>query len=100
MSTGGERLHWLLRPRTIRALWIGGSGVLAVLVLADFLIHPHAHFGVDASFGFYAWYGLLTCMAMVLAAKALGVWLKRRDDYYGGDAGDDAPRDPREDGHG
>jgi len=55
---------------------------------------------VDASFGFYAWYGLLTCMAMVLAAKALGVWLKRRDDYYGGDAGDGAPRDPREDGHG
>ena len=74
--------HWLVRPKTIRGLWIVFAVVLSALVLADFLIHPHAVFGVDATFGFYAWYGLLTCMAMVLVAKALGVALKRRDDYY------------------
>ena len=74
--------HWLVRPKTIRALWIAFAITLTALVLADFLIHPHPVFGPDATFGFYAWYGLLTCMAMVLVAKALGVILKRRDDYY------------------
>ena len=48
---------------------------------------PHPGFGIDGTFGFYAWYGLGTCVAMVLFAKGLGVLLKRRDTYYeGGDS--------------
>ena len=82
MTTDEKQLHWLVRPSTIRKLWIGGGIVLAALVLADFAIHPHALFGLDGTFGFYAWYGLVTCMAMVLAAKGLGVFLKRPDDFY------------------
>jgi hypothetical protein len=82
MTPDEKDLHWLVRPATIRKLWIGGGVVLAALVLADALIHPHALFRIDGTFGFYAWYGLVTCMAMVLAAKGLGVFLKRRDDYY------------------
>lgn len=89
MNADEKNLHWLLRPRTIRGLWIGGGVILAALVLAELLIHAHALFGVDGTFGFYAWYGLLTCMAMILAAKALGAWLKRADDYYDEGAGDD-----------
>ena len=81
MGGKGTR-HWLTRPRTIRRLWIGGGVMLAGLVLADFFVDAHPSFGVDGSFGFYAWYGLITCMAMVLGAKGLGVLLKRRDDYY------------------
>lgn len=77
-----ETKHWLLRRRTIRGLWIGFSAVLALLVLADVFIHPHAVFGVDGTFGFYAWYGLLTCLAMVLFAKVLGLVLKRPDTFY------------------
>lgn len=74
--------HWLRRPETIRKLWIWGCTGLAVLVLLDFVIHPHAYFGIDGSFGFNAWYGLFTCIAMIVAAKALGFFLKRKDTYY------------------
>ena len=74
--------HWLLRPRTIRGLWLGFALTLFFLVGADLFIHPHATFGVDGTFGFYAWYGFLACMAMVLLAKAIGVVLKRPDTYY------------------
>ena len=77
-----ETGHWLTRPRTIRRLWIGGGVMLAGLVLADVFVDAHPTFGVDGSFGFYAWYGLITCAAMVLGARALGVLLKRRDGYY------------------
>ena len=77
-----EKLHWLVRPKTIRGLWLWGSVMLALLVLGDFLIHGHPAFGIDGTFGFYAWYGFFMCVGMVLFAKGLGFFLKRRDTYY------------------
>jgi len=74
--------HWLVRPTTIRLLWRGGLAVLALMVLADLVVAPHPYFGIDGSFGFYAWYGFLTCAAMVLGAKALGLLIGRMDTYY------------------
>lgn len=81
-SETDRNLHWLVRPATIRFLWFGGCAILAVLVLADFLVRGHPYFGLDGTFGFYAWYGFATCGAMVILAKGLGVFLKRRDTYY------------------
>ena len=74
--------HWLTQPDTIRMLWIGFGVVLLLLVLSDIFVHHHKHFGVDGTFGFYGWYGFVTCAAMVLFAKILGIFLKRPDDYY------------------
>ncbi|HJP22043.1 MAG: hypothetical protein QF546_08305 [Alphaproteobacteria bacterium] len=74
--------HWLVRPVTIRWLWIVGLIVLALLVVADLKVHGHPAFGIDGTFGFFAWYGLATCAAMVIGAKAIGVFLKRKNTYY------------------
>ncbi|MCX7893203.1 MAG: hypothetical protein N2544_12645 [Burkholderiales bacterium] len=74
--------HWLVRPRTIRRLWIAFVAVLAVTVAADFFVAPDAHFAIEATFAFDAWYGFLACAALIFFAKAIGVVLKRRDDYY------------------
>lgn len=74
--------HWLVRPTTIRMLWIVSSILLACLVLLDLAIEHHPHFGIDGTFGFGAWYGFITCVAMVLFAKGLGLILKRPDTYY------------------
>lgn len=82
--------HWLVRPATIRKLWWIFGAVLAITVLAQFFVHVHAYFGVDAWPGFNAAYGFLTCVAMVVFAKLLGFVLKRPVDYYG-----DAHRDER-----
>jgi len=77
-----EEKHWLVKPETIRWLWRGGYVILALVVFADFFIHTHAYFQIDGSFGFYAWYGLVVCIGMVILAKALGIFLKRKDTYY------------------
>ena len=70
-------------PATIRKLWIGSLVVLAALVAADAGVHHHAHFGIDGTFGFHAWYGFAVCAAMVLVSKfVIGLVLKRRDTYY------------------
>jgi hypothetical protein len=74
-------------PKTIRTLWIASLVVLALLVAADVLVmrdpHHHAHFGVDGTFGFFAWYGFGVCAAMVIVSKfVVGLVLKRKDTYY------------------
>ena len=74
--------HWLVRPATVRKLWISFSIVLALTVGAQFFIKIKGYFGVDSWFGFGAVYGLFACVVMVLVAKGLGVLLKRREDYY------------------
>ena len=56
--------------------------ILVVTVMADMFIHHHAWFGLDGTFGFGAWFGFVSCIAMVVFAKALGAALKRRDTYY------------------
>ncbi|MDH3991601.1 MAG: hypothetical protein OEV47_01755 [Gammaproteobacteria bacterium] len=92
MENQDEPLHWLVRPATIRKLWIGFSIVLAAMVLAQTVVYIKGYFGVDAWFGFGAVYGFVCCMLMVLVAKLLGLVLKRPQDYYD---------DPDEDtGHG
>ncbi len=82
-----EPIHWLVRPDTIRKLWIGSSVILALIVAGDFFVHHYEYFGIDATFGFYAWYGFTTCVAMVVGAKLLGIFLKRKDTYYEGSNG-------------
>ena len=77
-----EPTHWLVKPETIRRLWIGFAVLLAAIAAGDFFVHHYEYFGIDATFGFYAWYGFLTCVAMVVGAKVLGIFLKRPDDYY------------------
>ena len=82
-------LHWVgenLGTRTaILAVAAPGGDHLAVLaatVLAEFAIKIKGYFGIDDWFGFGAVYGFLSCLAMVLVAKALGAVLKRPRDYY------------------
>lgn len=80
-----DKLHWLVRPATIRKLWWAFSIVLALTVAAQFFVYVKGYFDADGWFGFGAAFGFASCLAMVLVAKALGFVLKRGQDYYAGD---------------
>ena len=82
MNESHQDDHWLARPATIKLLWRVFAAVLLSLVLAQAVIYVKGYFGVDGWFGFGAVYGFLSCLAMVLFAKALGYVLKRDEDYY------------------
>jgi len=81
--------HWLVRPGTIRWIWRVSIAVLALTVLLQLVIRIKGYFGVDGWVGFGAAFGFLSCLAMVLVAKGLGVVLKRDEDYYRKDLADD-----------
>lgn len=79
----------LEEPQTIKKLKIGAIILLVMLVAVELMapmfgvehLH-HAHFGIDGTPGFFAWYGFVTCVAMVLVSKVLGYVLKKKEDYY------------------
>ena len=73
---------WLVRPSSIKLMWIGFIVVLALTVLAQFVIKVKGYFGVDDWFGFGAVFGFAACFLMVVFAKLLGFVLKRDEAYY------------------
>ncbi|MEQ8345694.1 MAG: hypothetical protein RIB84_11660 [Sneathiellaceae bacterium] len=81
----------LAQPRTLRRLWGVLAGALLLVVLANFAITPKGHFGIDGSFAFFAWFGFLSCLALVILGKVIGVFVRRDESYYatGLDLGDD-----------
>lgn len=81
--------HWLLRKKNIRKLWILFIAILIVTVVAGLFVHQHESFGIEDSFGFYAWYGFITCIAMVIFVKLIGLILKRPENYYDTDTAKD-----------
>ena len=77
-----REFDWFDRPENRRKLWMLLWSVCGLSVLAELLVHRHAHFGFDAVFGFYALLGFAACAVSILLAKALGWWLKANEDYY------------------
>lgn len=78
-----DKPHWLDQAHHVKLLWRGFLVVLALTVLAEFLVPLPAHFEIESIFGFNAWFGFAVCAAMIVAAKALALVLKRSDTYYG-----------------
>ena len=74
--------HWLARESTIKGLWVAFAAALVATVLTDLVVEPHPYFGLDGTFGFGAWFGFASCVALIIFAKGLGAVLKRPDTYY------------------
>jgi hypothetical protein len=52
------------------------------LVAFDFFSEKHGHYSWESFPGFYALFGFVSCVVLVLAAKQLRRILKRDEDYY------------------
>jgi hypothetical protein len=80
---------WFDRPASRRLLWRLLYGACTVSVLLELVLiathQRHGRFGKTSPDGwwfFYALLGFIACALMILAAKGLGAWLKRPEDYY------------------
>ena len=56
-----------------------------VLLLLDLVIHREVHHPWENLFGFYAIYGFVACVLLVLAATQMRRVLMRSEDYYDAD---------------
>ncbi len=70
-------------PRNVMILLMLLFGSCLVLMIVNFFLPKHSHFSWEEWSGFYAAYGFVACVGLVLAAKhILRRIVKRREDYY------------------
>ena len=74
--------HWLYTDEGRRTVWRTGIFILAITIITEFFIKLHPHFPIEEYFAFYAFFGFLSCIVMVIFAKLLGFLIKRKDNYY------------------
>jgi len=71
------------KPKNVKRLFRFYYTSLVMLLLVDLFIHKHAYFAWGEWPEFYAVYGFVACVALVVAAKyILRPLVKRREDYY------------------
>lgn len=82
MTEQNDKYTWFDKPANIKKIIAALCVVCALLLVAEFFYHKHPHFAVEEWFGFYAFYGFVMCVLLVLAAKLMRVVLMRDEDYY------------------
>ena len=77
-----DKIHIFDKPQNVRrVLWALGA-VCIVTIGADFVYHRHIVHPWEGVWGFYAIYGFVACVVLVLVAKELRKLLMRAEDYY------------------
>lgn len=56
--------------------------VCSVVLLLDVVVHRHVMHSWDQLWGFYAIFGFVACVALVLIAKEMRKVVMRSEDYY------------------
>ena len=77
-----DRRYWLDDPGNVDRLVRGFYALCALLLLLDIFVPKHGPFALEHIFGFYAFFGFVSCVGLVLGAKQLRRVLKRPEDYY------------------
>lgn len=77
-----EKKHLFDDPRNVRFVVRALAVSCVLLVLADLAIHRHVINPLESLFGFYAFFGFIACVVLVLLAKEMRKLLMRSEDYY------------------
>lgn len=77
-----EPKRWLDHAKNVRKIYFSVWIACAVLLLLELLIDKHGETEYEHWFGFHGFYGLIACVALVLAAKLLRRVLCRPENYY------------------
>jgi len=82
MKQSKQKQYMFDKPRNVSRLLTVLYIICALLFILDFILHRHVTHSWDELTGFYAIFGFVACVALVLIAKQLRKILKRKEDYY------------------
>lgn len=82
MSDEKEKIYLFDRPENVDRLLKGFYAICILLVLIDFVVHRHIGFGWEKIPAFYAIYGFIACVVLVVIAKKMRNVVMRKEDYY------------------
>jgi hypothetical protein len=82
MSADKQKTYLFDNPRNVRRVVLGLVGACVILAGLDLVLHRHVSHPWEAMTGFYALYGFVACVLLVLLAKEMRKVLIRKEDYY------------------
>ena len=82
MSQQDEPLGFFEKPENIKWMLRIFYGICALLVIVDFFVHRHIYHSWEKIPAFYAIYGFIGCVVLVLIATEMRKFLMRKEDYY------------------
>ena len=78
-----EKKHMFDKPENVKRLLVIFFSSIAILFVVDFFVHKHAHFPFETWPVFYAVFGFVACVLLVLISRfVLRPLVKREEDYY------------------
>jgi hypothetical protein len=77
-----ENPGWADRPATRRLIRRILYTACVLLVVADFVVSRHIYTAIERVPAFYAIYGFVALVGVVIAAKALRLLVRRDERYY------------------
>jgi len=82
-TTENEKQYLFDKPANVKRLFRVYYFSLALLLVLDLLLAKHSNFPWESWPEFYAVYGFVACVALVLAAKyLLRPLVMRKEEYY------------------
>jgi hypothetical protein len=77
-----DKIYFFDKPENIKRVLNVFYTLCVILVLADFVIHRHIGLVWENIPAFYAIYGFVACVALVVVAKLIRKVVMRKEDYY------------------
>ena len=82
MSGQNEEQGYFDKPENIQKMLKVFYVICALLVVVDFVVHRHIYHDWENIPAFYAIYGFVGCVVLVVIAKKMRTFLMRGEDYY------------------
>lgn len=77
-----EQKGYFDKPENIQKMLKVFYVLCALLVIVDFIVHRHIYHDWENIPAFYAIYGFVGCVVLVVIAKKMRNFLMRGEDYY------------------
>lgn len=82
MDQTGKKTHLFDNPRNVSWLLRGFYVICILLFILDFILHRHVSHSWEGLTGFYAVFGFVACVTLVLVARQMRRILRRKEEYY------------------
>lgn len=81
-NINNEKEYFFDNPKNVKRVLHFLYASCALLFALDFVIHRHTVHSWENLWGFYAIYGFIGCVVLVLVATWMRKFLMRSEDYY------------------
>lgn len=82
MSEPKDKQDFFDKPENIRKILRVFYVICILLVVVDFIVHRHVYHTWENVPAFYAIYGFVGCVILVLIAKLMRKVIMKEEDYY------------------